>query len=102
MGMTMNVRIGMHTGAVVAGVIGTKKFAYDLWGDTVNIAARLDANAPVNGIAISEITWLRARDRMGFGAPVMINLKGVGDVAVYLAQPLVEADPALAVMAQSA
>ena len=101
-GVEVALRAGIHSGPVVGGVIGETRMAYDYWGDTVNIAARLDANAPVNGIAISEITWLRARDRTGFGAPVVINLKGVGDVAVYLAQPLVEADPALAVMAQSA
>jgi class 3 adenylate cyclase len=101
-GVEVALRAGIHSGPVVGGVIGETRMAYDYWGDTVNIAARLDANAPVNGIAISEITWLRARDRTGFGAPGMINLKGVGDVAVYLAQPLVEADPALAVLTQSA
>lgn len=87
-GVEVALRAGIHSGPVVGGVIGETRMAYDYWGDTVNIAARLDATAPVNGIAVSEITWLRARDRDGFGTPVTIALKGVGDVAVYIAQPL--------------
>lgn len=89
-GVEVGLRAGIHSGPVVGGVIGETRMAYDYWGDTVNIAARLDGTAPVNGIAVSEITFLRARDRTGFGAPVTINLKGVGDVAVYQAQPLAE------------
>jgi class 3 adenylate cyclase len=89
-GVEVSLRAGIHSGPVVGGVIGETRMAYDYWGDTVNIAARLDSTAPVNGIAISEITWLRARDRAGFGAPVTINLKGVGDVAVFQALPLEE------------
>lgn len=91
-GIEVALRAGIHSGPVVGGVIGATRMAYDYWGDTVNIAARLDATAPVNGIAVSEITWLRARNRTGFGAPVIINLKGVGDVAVYQVQPLEEAE----------
>ena len=87
-GVEVGLRAGIHSGPVVGGVIGETRMAYDYWGDTVNIAARLDGTAPANGIAISEITWLRARDRAGFDTPVTINLKGVGDVMVYLAQPL--------------
>ncbi|WP_298188877.1 adenylate/guanylate cyclase domain-containing protein [Novosphingobium sp.] len=87
-GVEVALRAGIHSGPVVGGVIGETRMAYDYWGDTVNIAARLDGTAPVNGIAVSEITWLRARDREGFGAPVTIALKGVGDVLVYHAQPL--------------
>lgn len=87
-GVEVALRAGIHSGPVVGGVIGETRMAYDYWGDTVNIAARLDATAPVNGIAVSEITWLRARDREGFGTPVTIALKGVGDVAVYIAEPL--------------
>lgn len=87
-GIEVGLRAGIHSGPVVGGVIGETRMAYDYWGDTVNIAARLDGTAPANGIAISEITWLRARDRAGFDTPVTINLKGVGDVDVYIAQPL--------------
>lgn len=86
-GIEVGLRAGIHSGPVVGGVIGETRMAYDYWGDTVNIAARLDGTAPANGIAISEITWLRARDRAGFDTPVTINLKGVGDVDVYIAQP---------------
>jgi len=89
-GVEVALRAGIHSGPVVGGVIGETRMAYDYWGDTVNIAARLDGTAPVNGIAVSEITWLRAREREGFGAPVTVALKGVGDVAVYHMLPLAE------------
>ena len=61
----VGLRVGIHSGPVVGGVIGATRMAYDYWGDTVNIAARLQNTAPVNGVAISESTWLRARDRSG-------------------------------------
>lgn len=89
-GVEVALRAGIHSGPVVGGVIGETRMAYDYWGDTVNIAARLDSVAPVNGISISEITWLRARERSGFSAPVTINLKGVGDIEVFHAFPLGE------------
>jgi class 3 adenylate cyclase len=95
-GVEVGLRAGIHSGPVVGGVIGETRMAYDYWGDTVNIAARLDGTAPVNGISVSEITFLRARNRAGFAAPVTINLKGVGDVAVYQALPLEEAETAAA------
>jgi len=101
-GVEVGLRAGIHSGPVVGGVIGETRMAYDYWGDTVNIAARLDGTAPVNGISVSEITFLRARDRAGFGAPVTINLKGVGDVAVYQARPLEEMAAEPEAIAQSA
>lgn len=79
----VGLRAGIHSGPVVGGVIGATRMAYDYWGDTVNIAARLEGTAGVNGIAISESTWLRATDRSAFGPPSTITLKGVGDTCVF-------------------
>lgn len=79
------LRAGIHSGPVVGGVIGQTRMAYDYWGDTVNVAARLEAMAPINGLVISESTWLRARQRDGFGQPQQATLKGVGDTLVYSA-----------------
>jgi len=79
----VGLRIGIHSGPVVGGVIGATRMAYDYWGDTVNIAARIEGTAAVNGIAISESTWLRTSDRSSFGPPSVITLKGVGDTCVF-------------------
>lgn len=54
--------IGIHTGSVVAGIIGLKKFAYDIWGDTVNIAARMEQNSLPGKINISDITFALVSD----------------------------------------
>lgn len=85
-GTDVGLRVGIHSGPVVGGVIGATRMAYDYWGETVNMAARLEGTAPVNGIAISESTWLRARDRADFGPPQTEMLKGVGETCVYHAK----------------
>jgi len=79
----IGLRVGIHSGPVVGGVIGATRMAYDYWGDTVNVAARLQGTAPINGIAISESTWLRASDRSPFGLPEAMALKGVGEMLVF-------------------
>ncbi|HWK42718.1 MAG TPA: adenylate/guanylate cyclase domain-containing protein [Croceibacterium sp.] len=79
----VGLRVGIHSGPVVGGVIGATRMAYDYWGDTVNVAARLQNTAPMNGIAISESTWLRTRDKGNFGTPEAMTLKGVGEIMVY-------------------
>ena len=56
----LDLRIGVHTGPVVAGVIGTTKFSYDLWGDTVNVASRLESHGIAGAVQMSEATWLRS------------------------------------------
>lgn len=82
-GVEIKVRIGIHSGPVVGGVIGATRMAYDYWGETMNIASRLEGAADHNGIAISEATYLRARDRSGFSEGATLLLKGVGETRIY-------------------
>jgi adenylate cyclase len=77
-GDPMHVRIGMATGPAVAGVIGWRKFAYDLWGNTVNTAARLEANGLPDEIQVSDRAYRRLRDRYRFSDGHVIDLKGMG------------------------
>lgn len=77
-GDPMSVRIGMATGPAVAGVIGTRKFAYDLWGDTVNTAARMESNGIPGEIQVSDIVHQRLGDRFRFSEVHIVNLKGKG------------------------
>jgi len=79
----LQLRIGIGTGPVVAGVIGRKKFIYDLWGDTVNIASRITSEGVPGAIHVDEATFLRLRERYEFGPPQTIYLKGKGDTRVY-------------------
>jgi class 3 adenylate cyclase len=80
-GDPMSVRIGVATGPAVAGVIGRRKFAYDLWGDTVNMAARLESNGLPGEIQVSEAVYGRLRDRYRFSEAHVVNLKGKGPTA---------------------
>jgi class 3 adenylate cyclase len=77
-GEPMSLRIGVATGPVVAGVIGRRKFAYDLWGDVVNTASRLEANGLPGEIQVSEEVYERLRDRYEFSEVHVVNLKGKG------------------------
>ena len=77
-GDPMHVRIGMATGPAVAGVIGWRKFAYDLWGDTVNTAARLEANGTPDQIQVSEGAYRRLQDHYRFSESSILDLKGKG------------------------
>ena len=77
-GEPMEVRIGIATGPAVAGVIGRRKFAYDLWGDTVNVASRLQANARPGGILISEQAADLLDGRFALGEPGVVELRGKG------------------------
>jgi class 3 adenylate cyclase len=74
----MRVRIGMATGPAVAGVIGLRKFAYDLWGDTVNTAARMESNGIPDEIQVSDAVFQRLEERFQFSDVHIVNLKGKG------------------------
>ncbi|MDF0551576.1 adenylate/guanylate cyclase domain-containing protein [Kamptonema sp. UHCC 0994] len=79
-----SIRIGINTGSVVAGVIGTKKFIYDLWGDTVNIASRMESHGVVGGIQIAEATYQYLRDKYWIEKRGLIEIKGKGEMVTYL------------------
>ena len=79
----LEVRIGIGTGPVVAGVVGKKKFIYDLWGDTVNIASRITAEGVPGMIQVDTATWRRLKDRFDFHEPQTIYLKGKGETEVH-------------------
>jgi adenylate cyclase len=81
-GKPLAVRIGIGTGPVVAGVVGKKKFIYDLWGDTVNIASRITTEGVPGMIQVDQATYRRLRDTFEFLEPQTIYLKGKGDTTV--------------------
>lgn len=86
-GVELKVRIGIHSGPVVGGVIGATRMAYDYWGETMNIAARIEGVAQPGGIAISESAWMRTTRRTAFGPASSVALKGVGETVVFHSLP---------------
>ncbi len=79
----LSLRIGIHSGPVVAGVIGIKKFLYDLWGDTVNIASRMESHGLAGRIQISEHTFHLLPDQYVIFKRGMISVKGKGAMNTY-------------------
>ena len=72
------MRGGVATGPAVAGVIGERKFAYDVWGDTVNLASRLEEHAAPGQVLVSEPTATAVEDRFEFGPVRILDVKGKG------------------------
>ncbi|HEV8355074.1 MAG TPA: adenylate/guanylate cyclase domain-containing protein [bacterium] len=103
-GAPLQLRIGIHTGPVVAGVIGRKKFIYDLWGDTVNTASRMESHGLPGRIQVTEDVYIRLKDRYAFEARGSIEVKSKGRMPVYLllgrAAPAADSGRRAAVVAQ--
>lgn len=79
----LGIHMGIATGPAVAGVIGSKRFIYDLWGDTVNIASRLSDDGKKGDILTDRTTYNRLRNEYTFDPPSIVNMKGKDEVAVY-------------------
>jgi class 3 adenylate cyclase len=86
---SLGIRIGVSTGPLVAGVIGRKKFSYDIWGDTVNVACRLEAMGQTGTIQVNQAAYDRLKDKHVFGPRIVLDIKGRGHMAAYqlLEQP---------------
>lgn len=82
-GIQIDLRIGMSTGPVVAGIIGSKKFSYDLWGDTVNTASRMESQGEVGRIHVSESTYDRLKGDFLFEERGAMEIKGKGSMTTY-------------------
>lgn len=80
------MRIGIHSGPAVAGVVGIHKFAYDIWGNTVNVAARMEAGSQPGKINISGSTYELVKEQFQFTSRGHIPAKNIGDVAMYFVE----------------
>ncbi len=78
-----NLRIGIHTGELIAGVIGKKKFAFDIWGDTVNIASRMETGAEPGKVNISRMTYDLVKDQFECEPRGMIPVKNMGEMEMF-------------------
>lgn len=80
---TLQIRIGINTGVVVAGVIGTKKFIYDLWGDAVNVASRMESSSQPGMIQVTAATYERLKDQYILEKRGLVAVKGRGEMETY-------------------
>ena len=84
----IELRIGIHIGAVIAGVVGTKKLQYDIWGDTVNVAARMEQNSEPSRVNISAETYNIVKEKFNCIYRGKIEAKNKGEIAMYFVEPL--------------
>lgn len=82
--LNLEVRVGINTGPVVAGVIGRKRFLFDVWGDAVNVASRLEAHGIRNGIQVSEHTYYRLRPHFELEARGQVEIAGRAPMETYV------------------
>ena len=82
------LRVGIHTGKVIAGVIGKNKFAYDIWGDAVNVASRMESSGEPGMVNISGDTYAYVKDHFNFVYRGKVKAKNKGDIDMYFVTPL--------------
>ncbi len=82
----VHIRIGVNTGDLVAGVIGKSKFIYDIWGDTVNVASRMESTGEPMRIHVTESTYAQTKDKFAFSEGVELEVKGKGTMKTYFLQ----------------
>lgn len=82
-GTQLGMRIGIHAGPAVAGVIGVTRFLYDVWGDTVNVASRMESTGATGAIHVTEAVYLQTRDQFEFRAREALAIKGSGPLSTY-------------------
>ncbi|MGZ5874249.1 MAG: adenylate/guanylate cyclase domain-containing protein [Bradyrhizobium sp.] len=80
------VRVGVHIGPVVAGIVGQERYQFDIWGDTVNIAARMAGKAMPGGVAVTDETWRQIKDRFEGESLGDLEVKGKGTISVVAVQ----------------
>lgn len=82
--LDLNVRIGIHSGPVIGGVIGKKKFTFDIWGDTVNVASRMESHGIPGEIQVSRETYLLLKDSFEFEKRGIIEVKNIGEIQTWI------------------
>ncbi len=80
--------MGVHSGELVAGVLGTKKFLFDVWGDTVNTASRVESSGVPNGVSVSRASWNRISDACRGHSRGKVAVKGKGEMEMFLVEGL--------------
>ena len=93
LGHSFQIRIGLHSGPVVAGIVGVKKFAYDIWGDTVNTAARMESGSVPGRINVSGATYGLLKDEFEFEYRGAVMAKNKGEVDMYFMEGVIVLPP---------